>query len=126
MKKRCLYPKHIGYKYYGGRKISFCRRWYKFENFLEDMGEAPPRLTLHRIDNDKGYSPENCMWATMMVQNRNKRGNVMMTLMGRTQVQTAWADELGIGKSTISKRITKYGWTHERALTTPVRGYKTT
>lgn len=60
MKDRCLNPDERMKKYYD--KDMLCERWYKFENFLKDMGERPENCEIHRINNDEGYSPDNCEW----------------------------------------------------------------
>lgn len=73
MRSRCNNPNIPRYKDYGGRGITVCKRWDKFENFLADMGEAPDGHSIDRINNNKGYSPSNCKWSTPTEQNRNQR-----------------------------------------------------
>lgn len=79
MKSRCYNPNATGYKNYGGRGISICDEWkndfWAFYNWAVFNGYEEG-LTIDRIDNDSGYYPENCRWATRAEQNRNKRTTV--------------------------------------------------
>ena len=123
MIQRCTNSKHKHYQDYGGRGIKVCKRWIKFENFLEDMGIPKKGLTLDRIDNSKGYCKSNCRWATRKEQQRNTRRNHMISYNGKTQCMSEWAEQTGISASAILWRL-NHGWSIEKALTTPVKKYK--
>jgi hypothetical protein len=100
--------------------IGVSEDWDNFENFLRDMGERPEGKTLDRIDNTKGYSKENCRWATQAEQNRNKGSNVFLTFEGKTLCVVDWAKEKGINRNTITRRIKK-GLPVEQILLAGVR-----
>src|SRR5260370_303281 len=76
MLQRCNNPKNTSYIHYGGRGIRVCQRWFKFENFLADMGLRPAGHSIERKDFNKGYNLRNCTWATSKEQTRNYRRNV--------------------------------------------------
>lgn len=127
MMQRCTNPNHKNYKHYGDRDITVCERWLGengYINFLKDMGERPPGYTLERRNNSKGYSPENCCWATLISQNRNRRNNRLRIHNGKTQCIAAWADEYDISPHTLWTRLYRNNWPIEKALTTPTRKYK--
>lgn len=120
MLKRCQNPNSPNFNDYGGRGITVCERWQKFENFLEDMGEKPEGLTLERIDNNKGYYKENCRWATRKEQANNTRKNIRLTYNGKTQSVIQWAKEMGMSQNVIYYRISS-GWPVEKTLTTHLK-----
>ena len=103
------------YSRYGGAGIGVCESWQTFKGFIADMGEAQNGLTLERIDNGKGYGPDNCKWATYAEQNRNKSNSKKLTLNGRTQVAADWIAELGLTHDQVYKRIRR-GWSDEEVL----------
>lgn len=115
MIQRTCNPNCPMYSRYGGAGISVCESWQTFEGFIADMGEAPNGLTLERIDNGKGYGPNNCKWATYAEQNRNKANSKKLTLNGRTQVAADWIAELGLTHDQVYKRIRR-GWSDEEVL----------
>lgn len=78
MRQRCANPNRKGYENYGGRGIAVCPEWDSFEQFKSDMGYRPAGKTLDRIDNDKGYSKENCRWADWETQAANRRKPVLV------------------------------------------------
>ena len=115
MRARCQNPTASGYADYGSRGITVCEAWDSFEVFLADMGERPPGMSIERIDNSKGYAPENCRWATKSEQNRNYSLNRVLECNGLKMCVTDWAEYLQIPRHRIFNRLAK-GWEVERAL----------
>ncbi len=78
IKRRCYNPKNTSYKWYGAKGVTVCKRWLKsFPNFLKDMGEKPtPSHSIDRINPNGNYTKKNCRWATLEIQNNNKRKRV--------------------------------------------------
>lgn len=116
---RCNNPRNHAFHNYGGRGINLCERWHTFSNFVEDMDNRPTRHhTIDRIDNNRGYSPENCQWATRKEQGNNTRLNHHLTYQGRTHTITQWAEEFDIPASRVLTRL-RAGWDIEDVLFKP-------
>lgn len=119
MNARCSNPRHSSYKNYGGRGISVCERWHDFANFLADMGEKPAGHSIDRVDNNANYSPENCRWASVTEQARNKRNVPVLTLDGVSAPRPEWRERLHFKRGTLEYRLAA-GWTVHDALTAPI------
>lgn len=116
MIQRCTLPAHKSYKNYGGRGIKVCRRWLRLRNFITDMGVRPEGMSLERVDNNNGYNPRNCRWASHKDQSNNKRTCKYLTYRGRRQTISQWAEELNISRRTLDSRI-RHGWSIRDAIT---------
>jgi len=126
MNNRCHNPKDHAYKDYGGRGISVCHEWRGpggYQQFMKDMPPRPTRRhTLDRIDNQLGYSRDNCKWSTREEQGANKRTTKLVTLCGRTQTKSQWSRELGMSPTGFNNRLQR-GWSEEEILQ-PVNAMK--
>lgn len=127
MKTRCSNKKVREFNGYGGRGIQVCDKWQTFGGFFDDMypnyliaNAEKLDLTLDRIDNNKGYSKDNCRWATKTEQARNTRNidrATKVTYKGETKTIREWSEFFGIKRTTLDMRINKYGWEVEKAFT---------
>ena len=126
MKQRCYNHKNASFKHYGAKGIKVCEEWQKFVPFCDwaISNGYDDSLTLDRIDNNKDYSPENCRWVTIEVQNNNKSDTNLITYNGKTQSIAKWAKELNIKYTTLNKRILISKMPIEKAFTTPVKHLK--
>lgn len=115
MLSRVLNPNHPRYKDWGGRGITVDVRWLDFETFYADIGKKPKGHTLERIDNNGGYSPENCYWASPAEQARNRRSNKIIVYDEVSYIQNDLAAKLKISKTTFGTRIRR-GWTLQETI----------
>lgn len=121
LRSRCNNIKNNSYKDYGARGIKVCDRWKSFNLFLLDMGKKPSsKFQIERLDNNKGYCKENCTWATVYTQQRNRRSTHLITYYQKTQCLTDWALELNLPKAVLSARINKLKWSIEKSFNTPL------
>lgn len=120
--KRCYDENNPAYKDYGGRGIVMCDEWLndktKFFKWAVANGYAD-NLTIDRIDNDKGYSPDNCRWATMKEQANNRRSNHYVFYDGEIYTLKELAEKYNINYDKLKQRINKLHWSIEKALSTP-------
>jgi hypothetical protein len=122
IKRRCNNSNMECYKNYGGRGISVCNTWSSSpETFISWClaNGYKKGLTLDRIDNSKGYSPDNCRWVTRKVQANNKRNNHLITFKDETFTLSEWSEKLNINYSVLKYRINN-GWDVEKAFFTPI------
>lgn len=119
MKQRCLNENNRQYKDYGGRGIKVCDDWLDFEPFYKwaMVNGYNDMLTLDRINTNGNYTPRNCRWVDMKMQQNNRRNNHRITYNGKTQTLAQWADEIGVKRQTLRDRIFRYGWSVEKAFT---------
>jgi len=106
IKDRCINPRNDAYKNYGGRGIKISREWDTFEKFKAwaiTHGYSP-ELTLERIDNNKGYMPSNCRWATSEEQANNRRSSKTVMVNGKTKTYREWEKDLGLTRGLIAVR----------------------
>lgn len=136
MKDRCYNSKSTQYINWGGRGIKVCDEWLGENGFInfynwamangyieEQLPNGRNKLELDRIDNDGNYEPSNCRWATHKQQQNNKRNNRLITYNGETRNITEWTEFMRFPKYLLKNRL-DYGWSIEKALTTPVKKYK--
>lgn len=123
MLKRCRLKSRSDWHRYGGRGISTCTEWHSFLTFKRDMYDSylahrnsNKKTVLDRIDNEKGYSPENCRWVDAKVSAENRRSTRWIEFGGKRMTMSDWAMEIGVTATTIADRL-KANWPLSRALT---------
>ena len=121
MLRRCLVPEDSNYQYYGERGIDICHRWLGRQglvNFILDMGVPDGAQSIDRINNDMGYSPENCRWTDNSTQQRNRRDNYHVIYKGESYLLIELAEKYNLFYPSVVLRM-KRGWDIERCIDTP-------
>ena len=122
MRQRCYNKNDASYIHYGAKGVSVCDEWRN--NFIAFMNWSYSNgykegLSLDRIDNLKGYYPDNCRWVKWEDQSGNRMNNIKITFNGKTQNLKKWCDELGKDYLFIRQRIIRDGMTFDEAISTP-------
>ncbi len=123
MRKRCFNKHHWAYERYGGRGITVCSEWENYQTFAiwAKRNGYSDDLTLDRVDNNKSYTPKNCRWVDRKTQARNKSNNPKFTFNEKTLTLADWAEQMNMPYTTLYGRVHNYGWSIQKALTTPIR-----
>lgn len=121
MKSRCACSSAAKHFNYGGKGITVCEEWNEFSAFREWAlsNGYTDNLTIDRKDSSKGYTPENCRWATTKEQNNNTSQNHILDYNNFSGTIAQWAERIGLPYKVLSERIRRE-WTIERALNTPI------
>lgn len=132
MRRRGLNPTEVNKRWYGENGVGLHAPWKEFEAFQGDMhvgylehsrAHGEGNTTLDRLDNSKGYFPDNVRWATFKQQSRNQDRVPKYEFQGQSRSLAEWAEHVGVDACTLKMRL-RIGWTVERALTTPVKPSK--
>lgn len=116
IKNRCDNKSADSYERYGGRGITYCKKWKTFNGFWEDMKDGySDNLTIERINNNGNYCKENCRWATVKEQCNNKSTNTVLSFNGETKTISEWAEVIGVKRGTLSWRYHQ-GWEVNKIL----------
>ena len=125
IKERCYNKNSKSYPLYGGRGITVCDEWLHdsdaFARWAMENGYKSG-LEIDRIDNDKGYSPDNCRWIPKIQNMRNTRINKNITWNGKTHTLSEWCELLDLPYQTINMRLHR-GWSFEDAISRPIRNW---
>jgi hypothetical protein len=117
MMARCTNPEHKDYAKYGGRGITVCDEWRAFAQFAADMGQRSSRAySIERKDNDLGYGPDNCRWATRKEQARNRASTIWVAVDGKQVTLTEACSLIGVPYDRVRGRL-RLGWNMDDALT---------
>lgn len=124
MKKRCNNERHESYKYYGAKGIKVCEEWANdvdaFISWATNNGYSDD-LTIDRIDNNKGYSPDNCRWSTPKEQAANRNnGDIFITHDGKTMSLKDWAKYANLSPTQLYSRIHIHKWSFDKAISMPI------
>lgn len=123
MKYRCSGKDKTHHKEYSDRGIKVCAEWQEFMPFYKWAIKNGYRddLTIDRIDFNGDYEPSNCRWADLKTQNNNTRWNKFLEYNGERLTVSQWAEKLKLSRTAVYKRLSEYGWSVEKTLTTPIR-----
>lgn len=127
MKTRCYNESTEHYKYYGGKGVKVCKKWWDFKGFHEDMFSSWKRgLQLDRKDNTGNYEKSNCKWSTRLEQMSNTKRNHYIQHNGEKLTVTQWSRHLGGSRNLVERRI-RVGMTEQEPVSfkcLPLGGHK--
>ena len=121
MVERCTKEYSENFPTYGGSGIAVCEKWLRFEGFLEDMGVRPDGMTIDRINNENGYSKDNCRWASWTEQANNRSNNRILTIDGVSKTMAEWSRVDGaVSYNNIKQRVNS-GYSHRDVVFMPLQ-----